>query len=175
MPKKAAPKQWKFRTKVQKMEQWNMHYVGLPAKIFQSMGGKYKLRLKCEIGKKPAFSCGLMPMGNGVAFIMLSKKRMKDLELQGGSSIAVVLRLDTSKYGMDVPAELKEVLKQDPQGKKRFQKLTPGKQRNIIHYISTVSDVEKKVDRAVTLIENLKRLPEGKERFFDLVGKTQVR
>lgn len=164
-----------FRTKVQKMQDWNMHYLALPQKVFQSLGGKYKLRLKCEVNEMPAFSCGLMPMGGGIAFIMLSKKRMKDLGLAGASTVSVKIRLDNSKYGMEVPAELKEVLRQDPEGKKRFQKLSPGKQRNIIHHVSVLNNVDKKVDRAVTLIENLKRLPEGKEDFAGIMGKSQIR
>lgn len=152
-----------------------MHYLALPPKVFQALGGKYKVRLKCQVNENAAFSCGLMPMGGGIAFIMLSKKRMKDLGLSGESTISVQLRFDTSKYGMEVPAELKEVLRQDPVGKKRFQKLSPGKQRNIIHYVSVLHGVDKKVDRAVTLIENLKRLPEGKENFAGILGKSQVR
>jgi hypothetical protein len=166
---------WKLRAKIEKLSDWNMHYFTVPKKIFEEMGGKYKVRLKCRIEKNPPFSCGLMPLGGGIPFIMLSKKKMKDLELIAGKHIQVFLEIDSSKYGMDMPAELKEVLKQDSQGKKRFQKLTPGKQRNIIHYVSSVSDTEKKVDRAVTLIENLKRTPIGKESLWGLLGKNSLK
>jgi hypothetical protein len=173
--KKRAKVSWKLRAKIEKLSDWNMHYFTVPKKIFTEMGGKYKVRLKCRIEKNPSFSCGLMPLGGGVPFIMLSKKKMKDLELKAGKKIEVFLEIDTSKYGMEMPAELKEVLRQDTQGKKRFHKLTPGKQRNIIHYVSSVNDTEKKVDRAVTLIENLKRTPEGKESLWGLLGKNSVK
>lgn len=161
---------WKIRAKIEKLADWNMHYFRVPKKIFNEMGGKYKVRLKCRIEKNPPFSCGIMPLGGGIPFIMLSKKKMKDLELVAGKTLQIFLETDTSKYGMEMPAELKEVLKQDALGKKRFHKLTPGKQRNIIHYVSSVNDTEKKVDRAVTLIENLKRTPVGKESLWGLIG-----
>jgi uncharacterized protein YdeI (YjbR/CyaY-like superfamily) len=82
----------------------------------------------------------------------------------------VVLEKDESKYGMEVPPELAELLAQDPEGAARFEGLTPGKQRYIIQYVSTVKSSQLRIDRAFLLIGNLKRLPVGKESFRAMLG-----
>jgi len=96
---------------------------------------------------------------------------MKQIGVKDGEKVDVVLEPDESKYGMAVPEELQELFKQDKEGKKRFDLLTPGRQRYIIHYVSSVKNSQKRVDRAILLIENLKKLPKGKENFRDMLGK----
>jgi hypothetical protein len=76
-------------------------------------------------------------LGEGKGYITLNNKRMKELGLSIGDWVEVVLNPDESKYGMPVPEELAELLRQDPEGERRFEMLTPGKQRYIIHYIKS--------------------------------------
>ncbi len=82
--------------------------------------------------------------------------------------IDVVLEPDTSTFGMEVPEELEELLKQDPEGEARFLKLSPGKQRNIIYFVSGVKSSQLRIDRALKLINNLKALKEGKETMREI-------
>lgn len=77
-----------------------------------------------------------MSLGEGRGYIILSKKRMRDAALSEGDRPRVELRVDASKYGMKMPAELKELLAQDTEGKTCFNALTRGNQRYIIHYVS---------------------------------------
>ena len=88
-----------------------------------------------------------------------------------GQQVNVTLKKDTSKYGMDVPAELAEIFKQDKVGKERFDALVPGKRRYIIYYINQVKSMDIRIERAVRLISNLKKLPPGKESFKGLLAK----
>ena len=71
---------------------------------------------------------------------------------------------------MEMPPELAELLRQDEEGKTRFNQLTPGRQRYIIHYVSAVKSSQLRIDRAILLIENLKKLPKGKESFRETLG-----
>jgi uncharacterized protein YdeI (YjbR/CyaY-like superfamily) len=95
---------------------------------------------------------------------------LKELGLTIGDWVEVSLNPDNSKYGMPVPEELEELLHQDPEGERRFEMLTPGRQRYIIHYINQVKSSQLRIDRALLLIGNLKKLPEGKEDFRGMLG-----
>lgn len=147
-----------------------MHYLEVPQKIIKQLGGKFSMRLLCTVNGALTFQCGLVALGNGDAYISINAKRMKQLNVTFGSKVAVELKKDESKYGMQMPEELAELLAQDTEGMKRFKKLAPGKQRYIIHYVSTVKSTQLRINRAILLIENLKKLPVGKESFREMLG-----
>lgn len=127
-----------------------------------------KKRLIFKVNGKVEFPCGLMAMKNGTAYISINKKRMKEAGATAGDTVLVELKEDKSKYGMPMPEKLNEVLLSDPEGKERFEKLTPGKQRNIIHFVSSIKSSQLKIDRALKLINNLKLLPAGKEKVREI-------
>lgn len=147
-----------------------MHYLEIPAKTVKSLGGGFRRRLICAVGTKLKFSCGLMALGGGRGYVMITKARLKELGLRAGDKVTIALNPDKSEYGMEVSEELAEVLKQDEEATRRFKKLSPGKQRNIIHHVSSVKNQDKRIERALFLLENLKRLPEGKETFRGILG-----
>ncbi len=129
------------------------------------------MRLICTINNSLSFQCGLVALGEGRAYINLSIKRMKQIGLKNGMEVFVQLEKDNSKYGFEMPDELNELLLQDNEAKRRFDLLTPGRQRYVIFYVSGVKSSQLKIDRAITLLENLKRLPEGKESFGEMLRK----
>jgi hypothetical protein len=104
-------------------------------------------------------------LGKGKAYISLNKKIVKQANLESDDAVTVSLAPDQSKYGMEMSKELKELLNQDLEGKKRFDGLVGGKQRYIIYYVKKVKSPQLRIERAVMLIENLKKLPKGKETF----------
>lgn len=160
----------KFQTRVELLRYLpGMHVLIVPASVVKKLGG-LKVRLICTLNKKISFSAGLMAHGQGAGYIMLSKARMKKAGVTLNKKITIELKLDRSRYGMEMPAELKEILKQDPIGQTRFDALTPGKRRYIIFYVSSVKNTDKRIDRAFRLIENLKALPPGKEPFRKILG-----
>ena len=88
-----------------------------------------------------------------------------------GDEINVSLKKDESEYGMKMSAELKEVISQDKEAKKRYEGLVPGKQRYLIYYVQQVKSKDLRLERAVRVIANLKKLPRGKESFKGLLAK----
>lgn len=147
-----------------------MHYIEVPKKIVKALGGTFKVRLLCSVNAEAKFQCGLMPLGDGRGYIMFSKKRMKETGLVLGSKLRLELQHDKSKYGMKLCEELREVLRQDTEATRRFNRLSPGKQRNIIHYVGSVKNSDKRIEKALKLMENLKLLPEGKESVPAIFG-----
>ena len=146
------------------------HHFELPEGTASHFGGSFPIRVICTVNKSLRFHCALMSMGNARSFITLSKAKMKEAGLKEGDSASLVLEADTSKYGMEMPEELSTLLEQDDEGRRRFDMLSAGKQRNIIHHVSSVKNQQKKIDRAIMLIESLKTIPENTRfTFFDIL------
>lgn len=160
-----------FKTKIFKLQHLAGHYLDIPASIVKKSGWTGKQRFVCTVNKDLTWKCGLVAHGAGKAYILLNKKLMQTGKFNVGQEVNVILKKDTSKYGMDVPAELKEIFAQDPIAKERFDGLAPGKRRYIIYYVNQVKSENLRVERAVRLINNLKRLPEGKESFMGILAK----
>jgi hypothetical protein len=160
-----------FKTKIYKLEHLSGHYLDVPASIVKKAGGITKQRFVCTVDKNMTWKCGLVAHKAGAAYILLNKKQMQMGGFNVGQTVNVSLKKDASEYGMDVPAELEEVFKQDKEGKKRFDALVPGKRRYIIYYVNQVKSPDLRIERAVRLIANVKNLPPGKETFPGILAK----
>ena len=159
----SAPKV-SFASRIGKLDYlMGVHYVEVPEKIVKKLGGLNKQRLLCSINNQPKFQCGMMALGEGRGYITVSKKKLKEFSIKLGDVIKVILEPDNSEFGMEVPEELIEIFAQDPEAEKRFMSISSGKQRNIIYYVSGVKNSDKRIERALKLINNLKACPEGKE------------
>lgn len=135
---------------------WSYH-VKVPgpiAKHFLDQGDK---RVVCKLNDSLEVQCAIMSAGEGVYFINLNKKIRDQLNLKEGSKVSVHLDKDNSEFGLPFPDELEEVLAQDKAGKEYFYKLTPGRQRNIIYGVSQVKNPDLRIQRAMIMINHLKK------------------
>jgi len=161
-----------YKTFVGRLDYMNgMHYLEIPAYIIQQLGGKLSMRLLCTVNGKLTFPCGPVALGEGKGCISLNKKRMQELGVKYKQEVEVSLTKDSSKYGMQMPEELGELLKQDTEGARRFKLLPAGKQRYIIYYVNLVKSSQLRIERSILLIENLKKTKPGKESFRELLRK----
>lgn len=112
-------------------------------------------RVVCSINGSPERQCALIPDGKNAYVITVNKGLRYSLGLRFGSSLRVSLRPDDSKYGLPMPAELREVFRQDKAADKRFHSLTPGKQRTLLYIINSGKGLEDRVFRAVTIVRHL--------------------
>jgi hypothetical protein len=113
-------------------------------------------RVVCTLNDSKPIQRALFPIKAGDFFITVSKKLRDELRLAEGDNVRVSLSKDTSKYGLPLPKELKEVMRQDNEGEKLFHALTPGNQRLSIRLIDMAADVDKRIRRSLILIEYLK-------------------
>ena len=132
-----------------------MYYLKIPALLAKSLTESKKARLVCTLAGSIRFQCALMPHGNGDFYIMLNKKNRSALGLKEGSQVDTLLELDQSRYGLDMPEELAEVLAQEPEGDRIFHSLTAGRQRSFIFWVSQAKSPDKRIERALTLVEKL--------------------
>ena len=102
------------------------------------------------------FPCALVSKGDGDYFIFINKTIRNKLKLKLGQAVQVSLRSDESTYGLPMPEELGELLAQDDEGNALFHALTPGKQRSIIHLISVLKSTDKRLYKAIAILDYLK-------------------
>jgi hypothetical protein len=124
----------KFTTRLTKSLGYDSgwHFIPVTAKIgekFEKKDGSR--RVVCTINGTETFQCALLP-SDGDFVIVVNKVKRDKLKIVDGDKITIELKTDDSKYGLPMPAEFKEVLKQDPAGNKLFHSLTPGKQRSVL-------------------------------------------
>jgi translation initiation factor IF-1 len=153
----------KFTTRLTKSLGYDSgwHFIPVKAKIgekFEKKDGSR--RVVCTINGTETFQCALLP-SDGDFVIVVNKVKRDRLKIVDGDKITVELKVDNSKYGLPMPVEFKEVLKQDPAGSKLFHALTAGKQRSMLYFIGKVKDVDRRIHTALIVIEHLKK-NEGK-------------
>ncbi len=150
----------KFTANIARFEDSEIFWTSIiiiPDAIYQDM---VKIvphkRIICRINNSISFHCGMLPKG-GFRYMMLSKDKIKSLNLEINDEILVEIFPDTSEYGMNICEELQEVLFSDPNGNSLFDKLTSGKKRSIIYLISKVKNSELRIEKSFVLLEHLKR------------------
>lgn len=152
------PKTLKFKTElIQSTTGSGWHFLIVEKKIERKFGfeGKFK-RVVCSINGGEPFQCALMPWG-GTFYIIVNKSKRDAVGVVGGDMVSVELGKDESKYGLPMPAEVREVLKQDPEGNKMFHALTPGKQRSMLYWLSRTKDIDRRIHKTLIFLEHLKK------------------
>ncbi|GAB5410551.1 MAG: hypothetical protein BalsKO_29160 [Balneolaceae bacterium] len=157
-----------FSTYLESSSKLGYTFIVVPPDIVKSAGG-FGVRLLCSIKGNEKIHSGLLSKGDGNGYIIINKKRQKKWGISLNDELEATIELDTSKYGMEISEELEVLLEQDRVGATLFEKLTPGQKRYIIHYVGSVKSSQKKIDRAILLIENLKTMT-GKFDFRYLLG-----
>lgn len=147
----------KFRSKLEITDSdppW--HILRVPKAKVASFGFKGNLRrVVCSLNGGEPYNCSLFP-SRGDYFITLSKKLRSTLGVEVGDGVTIELEKDTSEFGMPMPPEFAEVLRQDPDGERLFNALSPGNQRLMLKLIVFVKNVDRRIARALAGIELLK-------------------
>ena len=137
------------------------HYLPVPKDAVKHFAFKGNLRrVICTLNESETFNCALFPSRENY-LISLNKKMRDRLGIAVGDNVRLTLEKDESKYGMPMPEEFAEVLRQDPDGDRLFNELSPGNQRIMLQLVVYVKDVDRRIARALAGIELLKR-SEGK-------------
>ncbi len=150
----------KFSANISRFEDSEIYWTSIiiiPDEIYREM---IKIatdkRILCSINKSIYFHCGMLPK-KPFHYIMLSKEKIKTLNLEINDEVSVEIFPDKSEFGMEMCEELQEVLFSDPDGNLLFEKLTSGKKRSIIYLISKTKNTQLRIEKSFVLLEYLKR------------------
>ncbi len=142
------------------------HILRVPKEKVAHFGFKGNLRrVVCTLDRSETIHCSLFP-SKGNYFITLNKKLRERLNIVAGDTVTIRISKDESEYGMPMPEEFEEVLRQDPAGAELFYELSPGNQRMMLKLIVFVKDPDRRIARALAGIETLKR-SNGEFQYYD--------
>lgn len=132
------------------------HFLIVTKEIVAKFGfeGKFK-RVVCTINGGEGFQCALLPSGDKF-YIIVNKTKRDALGIVADEIVDVLLEKDESKYGLPMPEEFEEVLKQDAAGDRLFHGLTQGKQRSILYQVAKAKDVDLRIHYGLIVIDHLK-------------------
>ena len=167
-----------FKSTIGLLDKLKMHYLEVPGKILLELNGneekgKFNQRVNVKVNDLVEWQGGIVALGEGKGYITLSKARMKELKVNNEDQIHVSLSKNISEYGIEFPEELVYLLDQDPEAKRRFEALTIGKRRTLLYYIAQAKSIEKRIERAILYMTNLKKCQLGKETFRIIFGMDQ--
>lgn len=141
-------------------------HIKVPEKLAKEMLEQSD-RFEITLNESETWQAALLSMGNGIRYLLMSKARCKKHKLKLGDEVLVELKPDSSKYGIALPEEMKELLVQDIEGSKYFHELTLGKQRSLLHLIGKPKSSDLRLHKAIATLEYLKRV-RGKLDFKEL-------
>lgn len=135
------------------------HALPIPAEIalsFITEGHKRVRILAKHRGRSISFH-GAIHKWNENYLLSFGKRYQKELGVVPTDKIEIAFFVDTSKYGVDMPEELEEVLLTDHAALQIFESFTDGKKRGIIYSIARYKNSQTRIDKSLLLCENLKR------------------
>lgn len=141
--------------------------IQVPDEIAQAfVKAKHKRLIATYNGTHDA-PCAFMPATEKGHWLTINKEVRKKFKLNEGDGIDVILKPDTSKYGMPVAPEMEELMLQDEIATHYFEQLTPGKKRSLLHIIGKPKGSETRLKKAVAIMEYLKAV-KGKLDFKEM-------
>jgi hypothetical protein len=138
-----------------------MHYVQVPEVVWKQFTKTKAIRVLATLNDVLEFHCAIRPKGGGMFYINIGTPIRAKAKLKLGQKISFTVRLDKSEYGRKMPKELKELMAQDEEGNKLFHALTPSKQRGVIYYVDGAKSLDKRIERALMMINRLKNDPQS--------------
>ena len=163
-------KKWSFRAPVEYETNslgWNS-FVIVPNAISDDVRKTVKdRRIIATFNDVIVQHCAMMPKGNDTYFIFVSKELHKKLDILKGEEVDIAIKPDTSKYGVPMDEEMKVVFQEEPLAFNFFERLTPGKQRALIHIVKKVKNPDLRIKKSLTIAEHLIR-NKGKLDFKEL-------
>lgn len=166
-----------FKSRIDHLNKLRLNYITVDAEVLEKFQEKddsnsvYNQRFVVTMNKSVTWRGGTVSLGNNQAYITLSKARMQKLKVDLGDFVDVCLVKDHSEYGFDVPEEFEEILRQDQEARQRFESLSMGKRRAVIYVVLQIKSSDKRIEKSLFLLENLKRAPAGQETMRHMLGK----
>jgi hypothetical protein len=127
--------------------------IYLPDEIIEQLP-EGRLRTKGTINGIP-FALAPQYQKEGGRYFTVNASLCRAAKVKAGSKAEVIFKL-VDPDELDVPEELEAVLAQDPEAMKAWEKLTIGYQRSLIHYVTSVKNVDSRIKRSLELMEKAK-------------------
>lgn len=127
--------------------------VEIPAEVVKQLP-KGRVRVEGKLNQAP-FNLAVQSKKNGPKYLSVSLAMRREAKIKPGDKIKLSFTIvDPDK--LEIPEEMEAVLAQDDEGAKKWNKLTVGLQRSLVHYINSTKNVDLRIERALYLINKVK-------------------
>jgi hypothetical protein len=134
---------------------WGAHFR-VPVDVEKKLIDKKSRRVICTLNGVEEYQCAILHYRTRLPVISVNQTLRKKLRLDFGSEVDVVLKRDSSEYGLPLADELKELFRQDKEGSKLFHSLTRGKQRTLLYIVAQGKTTDKRIESALVIMQHLK-------------------
>ncbi|QNA43191.1 YdeI/OmpD-associated family protein [Lacibacter sediminis] len=141
---------------IQKFGTGYMHYIELGSEDVQRLTADGNKRVVCKMNNKLEIHAAIMKTKEGMYYVMIAAKYLKQLNLTINSKVTVAIEIDKTALQFNVPEEFAEVMATDSKAKEVFDHLTAGNKRGLIALVNMVKSSDKKIERALLIAEKLK-------------------
>lgn len=124
--------------------------IVIPEQTLEELSQPKRIRVEGTINGTP-FNLAIQHLKDGRRFLMVGNALRREAGLKAGDMVNVKFT-PANPDEVQLPEELTEVLEQDPEGKAYFTSLTPGMQRSLSHYVTSVKNTDSRIRRALDLI-----------------------
>lgn len=138
-------------------------WVEIPDHIVQHFKIKGQLKVKATFNGEP-YRGSIANMGKKSHILIVVKAIRQKIEKEVGDIISVSVEKDTEKREVEVPAELQELLKNNPASKSFFDSLSYTNRKEYAQWIASAKKQETKQKR---LKETVRRLNAGIKNPFE--------
>lgn len=127
--------------------------IYLPDGIIRQLPGG-RIRVEGMFNQAP-FALAVQRIKDGPRYFPVSAPLRKAADIRLGDKVKVVFRIvDPDK--LEVPEELEAVLAQDDEARKAWDKLPIGYRRSLIHYVTSVKNVDSRIRRSLDMLARAK-------------------
>lgn len=146
---------YKFAARITRIDGAYMHYILIiPDEIIEQINKQGRIRTKGTMNGSP-FALAIQNLKTGERYFSVSAPMRRAAKIQLSVPVQTEFVI-VDENELDIPEELIAVLDEDPEGKAAFDKLTTGSKRGLIHYITSVKNVDSRIKRAMQLVEKAK-------------------
>ena len=149
----------KFKALIKKFdnqgEKTGWTYIDIPAKHAERLvpGNKKSFRVKGKLDEVEFRQSSLLPMGQGDFILTLNAPMRKALYKRQGDSVAVEMEIDHEE--IKPPAELMEILEDEPELLEKFQSLAKGTQTYYTNWINSAKTDATRARRIAATVRSL--------------------
>lgn len=127
--------------------------VEIPVEVVKKLPAG-RVRVEGKLNQVP-FNLAIQSKKNGPRYLSVSQAMRKSAGVKPNDKVKVTFAIvDPDK--LELPEEMEAVLAQDDEGAKKWNKLTVGLQRSLVHYINSSKNVDVRIERALFLINKVK-------------------
>lgn len=145
-----------FESPIQRLNDWmRMHVVRIPDAVADAMKATGARRF---VGTMNGMKVNrAMQFREEVGYIFtLGNEVLTKARLSEGDLVALIVRVDPNPDHIELPETFEQVLEQDEEAHAKWEALTPGSKRSLVHYLNTAKRHETKIKRALEVAHKLK-------------------